>query len=344
MPSHAPTDPPTPLTIQQVIDRLLQSAGGQIVACNIVAGIENRLIDPGWATKVLVAVGALGTHADYTDPVPFVRALDDLRTHQHSPAASLLSPLPEIRLGSIDAPATFEVEVSCILSMRAVGNVMFTQDKQRLAREGLAIPVSSIDRVAAATVEEWQSKPASARTVRFDPASRLGRPHSVVWFTRRNALEDALAGGTSARAQRARDLLGLVHHQQGAMLAAMHFLPATLSACVSARPTFADAGSHARFKTWPDSQSARNRRNWGSTVDLDALGASRASVDGCPERTTRSIDRAALSDDATFEFELLGAVEASSGQGDSADADFARRLLNGRTVTELGKTLKALTT
>ena len=333
------------LTIEEVIERLLQSCGGQVVACNIVAGIENGLIDPDWATEVLTWMGTLAIHEDYSDPVRFVQALDDLRMHQHPPAASLPFAPPDIRLGGVDAPSAFDVEVSCILPAHMLGKVMSSQDKQRLAREGLATYVLSTDRIAAATVDEWRSKPASTRMVRFDPASRLGRQHSVIWFTRRDALEDALdSDDERSRAQRTRDLLGLVHHRQGAMLAALHFRPPTLSMCVSARPTFADAGSHARFKTWPDSQAARNQRSWGSTVNLHALGASRASVDGCPERIVKSIDGAVLSSDATFEFELLGAVEASSGHGASADADFARRLLNGRTVEELGETLKTLNT
>ena len=337
------TDSPTPLTTAQVIERLLQSAGGQIVVCNIVAGIENRLIDPRWATEVLAWMGTLGADESYADPARFVQALDRLRMHLHSPAASLPSALPDIRLGGIDAPAPFEVEVSCILPAYVVGNMMLSRDQRRRAREGLADPISSIDFGTRAAVEEWQSKPARARMVQFDPAVRLGHQHSVVWFTRRDALEDALASDdTRSRAQRARDLLGLVHRQQGDMLAAMHFSPLTLSECVSARPTFADAGSHVRFKTWPDSQAARNQRSWGRTVDLHALGTSRSSVDGCPERTTKSIDGTAFSNDAIFELELLGAVEASSGQGDSTDVDFARKLLNGRPVTELGETLKAL--
>ena len=332
------SDSPTPLTTAQVIERLLQSAGGQIVVCNIVAGIENRLIDPRWATEVLAWMGTLGAHESYTDPARFVQALDRLRMHLHSPAAAL----PDIRLGGIDAPAPFEVEVSCILPAFVVGNMMLSRDQRRGARGGLADPIS-IDFGTRAAVEEWQSKPAHARMFQFDPAARLGHEHSVVWFTRRDALDDALASDdTRSRAQRARDLLGLVHYQQGDMLAAMHFPPLTLSECASARPTFADAGSHVRFKTWPDSQAARNQRSWGRTVDLHALGTSRSSVDGCPERTTKSIDGTAFSNDAMFELELLGAVEASSGQGDSTDVDFARKLLNGRTVTELGETLKAL--
>ena len=125
------------------------------------------------------------------------------------------------------------------------------------------------------------------------------------------------------------------------MLAAMHFQPPALSAYASARPTFADAGGNARrFKAWPDDEAARRERRWGRTVDLRALDESAPSVDGCPERVTKSLDGHLLPNDVTFEFELLGTVDAPADQD---DATFARRLRNGRTVAELGAELKALT-
>lgn len=330
-----------PLTTEQVVGRLLESAGGQIVACNIVAGIENGLVDPAWAKSVLAWMGEIGAHEDYAEPAGFVRALDDLRTHRCSPTALSTTP-PDIRLGGVDAPASFKVEVSCVVPAWWLDEVVLHQDKQRLAREGLILPQSSSEVLAAATVDEWRDKPAHARVVRFDPASALGDQHSVVWFTRRGALEDALAAEPpSTHAQRARDLLGLVHRHEGTVLAAMHFQPSTLSACASARPTFADAGSHARFKTWPDSMAARNARSWGRTVDLRALDASHASLDGCPERIVASTDGGALSNRATFEFELLGTIRQPS-QGSVSDAAFVQRLLSGRTVTELATELKTL--
>ena len=337
------TAQPKPLTTEQVIGRLLESAGGQIIACNVVAGIQNGLVDPAWAADVLAWMGTLASHEHHADPKRFLRALDDLKMRRH-PTASLPPDLPDIRLCGVDAPVPFEVEVSCILPAWMLRMLIFGEDKQRLRREGLALPRSPADHLAPAVAEEWRSKPAHVRTVRVNRASTVGRHHSVVWFTRRTALADALAAvAPSARAQRTRDLLGLVQHQEGAMLAAMHFQPPTLSACPSARPTFADAGCHTRFKAWPDDEAARQERRWGWTVDLDALSASAMSVDGCPERIAKSIDGDSLSDGAAFEFELLGTVQAPAAQGDAADAPFARRLLNGRTVPELGAELKTLT-
>lgn len=330
------------LTREQVVERLLETAGGQIVACNVLAGVRNGLVDATWATDVLAWMGKIGNDPDYADPMRFLRVLDDLKTHR-LPSEALAAGLPDIRLCGTRAPAPFEVEVSCVLPAWLLGRLMTSEDKQRLAREGLALPKSRADLLAPAILYEWQSRPPDVRTVRMDPGSTLGRHHSVVWFTPRAALLEALdAVVPSARAQRTRDLLGLVHQQEGVMLAAMHFQPPTLTACPSARPTFADAGCHMRFKAWPDGDAARNERTWGHTVDLQALDAAAASVDGGPERIAKSIDGHSLSNEAAFEFELLGAVQASADQGEAADAAFATRLSDGRTVAELGTELRTL--
>lgn len=332
------------MNTDQAIDRLLLCAAGQIVACNIVAGLENSLIDRQWVSEVLALLCALGDREEYAEPVQFVRALDDLRTHTYPPGVSLPAEQPDFRLhGNAAAPTPFEVEVSCVLSAWVLGKVMSSEDRERFAREGLAMPTSATDFLADSTIDEWRRRPAKARTARIDPASSLGRQHSVVWFTRRDALEEALAAEDARNlAQRTRDLLGLVHHQQGAMLSVIHFPPQTMSTCMSSRPTFADAGGHARFKTWPDGNAARRRRDWGTTVDLRTLDANAPSVDGCPERVTKTFEGRMLSNNGTFEFNLLGAVQTLLGQGEDADAAFANRLMNGLTAADIGAKLKVL--
>ena len=330
-----------PLTTEQVVERLLESVGGQIVACNVVAGVQNGLVDTAWAAEVLAWMGTLGALEEYREPARFVGALDDLQTHRIPSSASLPSDLPDIRLGGADAPVPFEVEVSCVLPAWLLSGMVLGEDVLRLAREGLVLPRSSTDVLATATVDEWRSRSAYARTVGFDPASTLGRQHSVVWFARRDSLEAALATEVpAARAQRTRDFLGLVHHHEGTILAAMHVQPLALSAGASARPTFADAGSHARFKTWPDGAAARNQRSWGHTVDLRALDAPNGSLDGCPERVMASTDGQPLPNGTTFELEMLGTVRTPVSEG--GDAAFAKRLLNGRTAGDLSTELKAL--
>lgn len=331
------------MNTDQVIDHLLRCTAGQIVACNIVAGIENELIDRRWVSEVLALMGALGDLEEYAEPMQFVRALDDLQTRTYPPGVSLLTEQLDIRLHGNAAPTQFEVEVSCVLPAWVLGKVMLNEDKQRLAGEGLVMPTSPTEFLADSTIDAWRNKPSSVRKARLDPALPLGRQHSVVWFTRREALEEALAAeDANDRAQRTRDLLGLVHHQQGATLSALHFPPQTMSACLSSRPTFANAGSHARFKTWPDGDVARERHDWGTTVDLRALDAAARSVDGCPERVTKTFKGHVLSNNGAFEFDLLGSVRTPLGQGEAADAAFANRLMNGLTAPDIGAKLKAL--
>lgn len=332
----------TPLATEQAIDRLLQSAGGRIVACNIVAGLEEGLIEPSWTSDVLAAMHEVGAHDRYAEPGQFVRALDDLRTHELPPGQALSSP-HDIRLGGVDSPVPFDVEVSWILPARRLEGLMLSEDRERLVGEGLMWR-DATDPVLTLTIDQWKSKPPEFRTARLNPTSYLGRKDDVVWFTRRDALKEALTAddiGGSTLAQRTRDLLGLTRHGPGTLLAAMHFQPSTLASFVSARPTFADAGSHARFKTWPDRPAARKQRNWGRTVDLRALTEDHQSLDGCPERIMKSMYGGMFANEAMFEFELLGTVQTPVDQTDAADMAFARKLWKGRKISQLGATLKA---
>ena len=328
------------LNASQVVDNLVQCAAGQIVACNVLAGVEHQLVGRAWAKEMLAWIGRLGSYADYASPEKLVVALQDLQTGRLSPTVPPQDRLPDIRLRGDATPSPFQVEVSCVVRTDVLQDIVSHADKLRLRREGLAWPSSPAEFMANSTISEWRDKPASVRTVRFEPSKSLGR--AVAWFTRRDDLMRATASVKDAdRAQRTRDVLGLVHHKAGKMLAALHFPPATLSGVASARPTFADATSHRRFKTWPDGPGARRRRHWGTTADLEAFDAADTSIDGCRERVTRGIIGATLGD-GRFEFELLGSVRASVGTGEAADTTFAARLTEGRTMAQIAQELKAL--
>lgn len=197
------------LTTEQVVDRLLATAVGQIVACNIVAGIQHGLVDAAWAAGVLARMGELGSYAEYADATQFRRALDDLRMHRLP--HPLPSDPPDIRLGGTDTPVPFEVEVSWVQPAWRLSELMSPEDNQRLAREGLALPRSSTDVLSTAIVSEWQSRSSAARMARVESTATLGHPHDVVWFTRRSAFDDALdAVSPRLRGHRARELLGSV--------------------------------------------------------------------------------------------------------------------------------------
>ena len=331
-------DGATTLNTNQVIDSLLQCTAGQIVACNVLAGVEHRLVDRAWVKETLAWMGRLGSHAEYDTPEKLVGVLRALRGGRMPSARFSVDSVPDIRLRGDAVPSPFQVEVSCVVPTHVLRNIMAPEDRLRLRDEGLVWRSSDADFMASSTVDEWRSKPASVRTARFNPSESLGLGRSVVWFTRRDAIARATATASgNERTQVVRDKLGLVHHRMGTALAALHFPPATLSGVVSARPTFADAAGHKRFKTWPDGAGARSRRHWGTAVDLEALDAGAASVDGWPERVTKEIDGALLGQ-GRFEFELLGSVRPPPTG--AADTAFATRLAEGRTMAQVAQKLK----
>jgi len=285
-------------------------------------------------------MGRLGAHADYAAPEKLVDALCDLRSGKVSEGVDLRDGLPDIRLCGDTTPRPFQVDVTCVVPTHVLRGILSPEDRLRLRREGLALPSSEAEFMADSAINEWRSKPASVRTAQFNPKGSLGR--SVAWFTRRDVFAQTAAGtGASDRTQEVRDKLGLIHHEAGTMLAALHFPRAALSGIASARPTFADAARHRRFKTWPDGANARRCHRWGTTVDLQALNADATSVDGWPERVTKEIGGAALGEGG-FEFELLGSVPAPQGTRSATDATFATRLAGGRSTADIALQLKAL--
>ena len=334
----------------QVIDRMLQCTAGQIVACNIVAGVDNGLIDRSLPKEAFDWLGRLAAFRPrYQEPRELVKALVVLRDGDFPTSVKRLASPPEFRLRGDPAiaPRDLTGDVSCILPAWLLNQLIASNDLERLRAEGLVFPSSTGGFRSAATVARWRRMPAVKRRVRFNPDAVLGRRDSVVWFTRRRDLAVALGRRDRRdRAQRARDSLGLVHHERGVVLAAAHFPARIFEHQASARPAFADAADHRRFRTWPDGRRARSNRRWGYTVDLRALDRGAASADGCPERVTREIPGSDLPEDGRFELDLLGAVEEALGEDPDADDAYAARLLGGlsggSSIADLGARLRSL--
>ena len=295
---------------------MLRHVGGQIVGCNVVAGVENGLIEPHLARDAFAWLGRLAANRGYRDPTSLVEALRVLRSGDFHPSMSDPRRPPDFRLrGEQDLNARgLRGGLSSIIPAFLLNDLILSDDLDTLRGEGLFFPFSATGPLSSTTVEEWRRRPAAERRVRLDPNQTMGRHRSVVWFTRRQDIEASLASKAShERAQRARDCLGLVHHEHDVVLAAMHFPDEVFRRSTSARPTFLDAADHRRFRAWPDGGRSRSNRQWGCTVDLEALA----------ER---------------FEFELLGPVTDSTGTDPADDVAFSGRLqsqLGGLSVDDL---------
>ena len=182
--------------------------------------------------------------------------------------------------------------------------------------------------------------PDSLRTGRFGSGKSIGRSGSV-WITGKPIL-DAKLNGYGQPADRARDVLGLVHRKPPDVLVALYFPWAVMDKVRSARPTFMDAGDHRRFRARAGARHRQRMTAWGHTVDLAKVSAKAKNVDGLPERVCGEIDSGALAPTGRFGFTPLGRV--TTKRGHKADthgnhAAFARRMANGRTNRKLANAL-----
>ena len=112
------------LNTDQVIDNLLRCTAGQIVACNVLAGVEHRLIDRAWVKETLAWMGRLGAHADYGTPEKLADALRDLRAGTVSEGIDLQDEPPDIRLRGDKTPRPFQVDVTCVVPTHVLRSIL----------------------------------------------------------------------------------------------------------------------------------------------------------------------------------------------------------------------------
>ena len=266
----------------EVIHALLRSPGGETVVCNIVDGIREGLVDRGFAREVLDWVGRLAM-AEKRASENLVGALDSVRDRDLPAEMEGSRSAPDFRSRGckVNRKGELDSEISCVVAASRLGQWIHPDDVEWLRTQGLIFPMRDGGPMVPEMIEAWRGRPASERQVRFNPGASLGRPGGVLWFTRRDCLTVAQRQGDQDPAQRSRDVLGLVHQGTGIVLAAMHMPARFLQSVRFRRPTFVDAGSHRRFKTWPDGARARQDRAWGFTTDLAKVESEKECVDGC---------------------------------------------------------------
>ena len=116
---------------EQVIDRMLQCTAGQIVACNIVAGIDNGLIDRSLPKEAFDWLGRLAAfRSRYQESRELVKALVVLRDSDFPERVKRLAPPPEFRLrgDSTIAPRDLTGNVSCILPAWLLNRLIASND------------------------------------------------------------------------------------------------------------------------------------------------------------------------------------------------------------------------
>ena len=163
-----------------------------------------------------------------------------------------------------------------------------------------------------------------------------GGPRPLFWAAPASELMSLRArhGGPSrAFGEATRDILGLVHFGSDAILIEALLPDGATRRWHNARPTFADAGTHSRFRHRLDKAPGRCGSGWGCTVDLAKLAGTDPIIDGAAERVVEPVR---VQDAWPVRFSLVGEVATARG-ATLADDDqaFAERLLRGRACSDL---------
>jgi hypothetical protein len=348
------------LTLEVFIDTLLERPLGQIICCNGVSGLALGHYDDDFVALVfewwLARFGyGLRDSGEYSDvgPLPLdaddfifvaARELDKLTQAGQDPRFldSRAAAAPSLRLRcrrNASSKAVAGGFANVVDVERLLFDLISSEDQRRLAATGgiLIHAGWTSDRAAKARVTALFTLSGEQEVELNTRASgtrvpHLGNPASVLWVSPLAGLLDDL--GNTHPAECLRDSLGLIHHGADKALAALHLPAELVQRRDGARPTFADAGSHRRFRANADTARARGRSAWGCTVHLAHLESGRKQVDGRMERVVRPIP---ARDVGKVRVTPLGSTLTERGGPASAanDAAYAERLLRqcgGRTA------------
>ncbi len=351
------------LDLRGFVTALLHRPRGRIICCNVVSSVEEGQCSGDFARTVFVwwldlfryrvseearlrRVWAPVRYQEFDDFA--ADALDALLAGNLSPAFRVGRAVPNFRL-CCRRRSQLKSTVHGLANVTPVHSLLFRlipeDERRRLAARG-AISVASA-RPTEDEEEGFALLGEQTLNLRKDPDGALRRtigvPGGVVWLTPSAGVAHLLKSNRAA--DRLRDVLGLQHHLRGRCLAVLHLDDAAVQRCVTARPTFADAGSHRRFKARADAKRNRKRSAWGHTSDLARLAQGAPILDGRPERVCGPIPTADLDPIRITPLGTTAKTRGATSKGATRDDDpaFAAQLVSrqgGR--TRLGARIYAI--
>ena len=285
------------LTSTRFLSDLCECPRGLVVVCNVLSGLNDGLFDSHFVRQVfdwwhgclMHQLQAIDESFFPLTPEQFEKevldALNVLLFAPKDPSFRAGSLKPDFLLACMRKPPADPVRGSYCSVMEVQGliyHLMLTADRRRLgAGRGVLIGgVPGSDEVDAFIL-------AGENSIALRAGSTLGNPHGVFWATPTVGLRRGMDPASAA--DRLRDVLGLVHLGEGRALTAIYFPAATVAPGESARPTFADAGGHRRFRARADRSDHRRQVTWGYTICLSRLASGERRIDGRRERVSRPI-------------------------------------------------------
>ena len=336
---------PTDQEKQEFVKALVKEDLGRIVVCNVVDGHADGHLMKTDVKQYFEWWIDLCKHKGLKSITSRLAAMNTLQNSKYPNDFKVGVKRPDFRFRCPERrprkQGKFQELCSTVPGL-VLSEVIDDTTRDALKAKSIHLPVNHSNDWADDFVRAMMDIPDSLRTGRLGAGKSIGRHSGSVWITGKPILDKKLAG-YGQPADRARDVLGLVHRKPPEILVAIHFPWAVTGEVPSARPTFMDAGGHRRFRAQADARHRRRMAAWGHTVDLAKVSAKAKNVDGLPERVCGAIDSGALAPTGgKFGFTTLGRVTTKRGHSAEThgnDAAFARRMANGRTNCELANAL-----
>jgi hypothetical protein len=313
----------SPKEVEQFLDLLLAQPLGQILACNIVDCVDAAILRHARVVATLqegVAEYAVRRPNKPRDLVTLLAAT----WHRHHFAG------PRANSGE------YPVEHAHLCSWM---NFMRLLDPLKLQARGVTSVVKDPVRspTAAAQRRRLDALSGESRVLPGTPATWGWR---VLWLAPAEA-----ATSPPGSADEARDRSGLVHQKRDTTLIRIALPPDKAAGYSRHRPSFADAGTHTRFRVRVDRTGPAH---CGRTVDLALHRTSSvgATVDGVLETVLRPIPFDA---GLGASWRCFGVTDRDGETGDGgfpsrseAHRVFVRRLLRRRRLAEIRDRIRAM--
>lgn len=337
------------LTLTEVAERLIDKEPClAIVLKNAAAGLDAFLYKKRHLLALLAAAG-LGkrsreglSHKSGSELVSeMATKIDKIRFTREPVIGS-----PSGRVRFIPDEAAFPVvskdvpDIAGENLLKVVDHLTFfellTGTQNILQEEGVDLPRTPKAVAEGSWAGAMMKLPEDACYFRLTPDHKLFE--FLSWFTTTREIESALSGKPNGRADKVRDVLGLVDlplqdkPSRGARrtwLFILHLPGAAVQAAGHYRPSFVEALRHRRFMCRSSHALAVKDPAWGQTADLERLEAGNESFDGVAERVSFPLYGVHFGGmDVRFTF--CGELRTRRGHDDKSpnhwDCQFAKRM------------------
>ncbi len=334
-----------------IADRLLSSDAGVIACVNILDGVDVGLYDEAFAATVfwwwgeyVVQTGSFGL-----DIASALGKLIDL-ANGRGPDGFLppAIPLAGVHIHCRREDDRFATEErGSVRDAASLGYWAHPEDRRDLKDDGVNLRARDGTEAYKETMAALRKR-GNVRSVRLDLHSNATLTNkergsdAILFFTlARDLIALIAACGERARADRARDSLGLVHVEPRVQHILVVFPSGNAEDRADrGRPTVLDSGGNTRFLSLPSGYDGADA--WGRTADLEQIPAGWPDVGRLPERVCGPYpDYAGKAPvPAAVDVHFLGAASVPRDDGIGKHDDIYAGLLHDRRLATHGKPLR----